>query len=319
MLRIAKNHHVFTMSAKNPAVAAAKSGDVILFETKDCYSDQLQTEEDLFGSVCWDQINPATGPVYIEDAKPGDTLRVEVIKIKPAMKGTMSLTPGCGVMGGRISEEVTKIFWLENEKVVFDENIVFDTCPMIGVIGTAPANGEEIPTGTPGAHGGNMDCKEITEGTTVFLPVNVEGGLLSMGDVHTVMGDGEVGVCGLEAAAEITVRVTVEKGLNLPMPFLMNHTHVMTVCAGDTLDEAGDEAVLAMHRFLTESIGMESAKAAMLLSLKADLKICQIVNPKKTCRVELPIAIFSDEKTARVNKLFFENNACIFETPMVQS
>ena len=111
---------------------------------------------------------------------------------------------------------------------------------MIGVIGTAPEGEKGIPTITPGKHGGNMDCKKITAGSTLYLSVNVDGGLLSMGDIHALMGDGEVFICGLETAGEITVKISVLKNTKLPVPFLYSEGKVMTIQSAETLDKAGE-------------------------------------------------------------------------------
>jgi amidase len=161
---------------------------------------------------------------------------------------------------------------------------------MIGVIGTAPAI-EEIPTGTPGQHGGNMDCKRIVEGATLYLPVHVPGALLSMGDLHAVMGDGEVIICGLEIAGEVTIRVSVIKDKILPLPLLREGEHLMTIASAETLDLAAKQATIQMHRFLTNELGLEFNEAGMLLSLVGDLRICQVVDPLMTARMELPLSI----------------------------
>ena len=144
----------------------------------------------------------------VEGAQTGDILKVEIIRIETADKGVMIDGPGEGVLKDIIKKPSTRIFEIGDGYVRFNDRLSFPVKPMIGVIGTAPA-GKGIPTGTPGPHGGNMDCKKITEGATVYLPVNTEGALLAMGDLHAVMGDGEVGVCGVETAGRVTVKVTV--------------------------------------------------------------------------------------------------------------
>lgn len=290
-MRIPKEQSIFVMSAKQKTVAAVKSGDTVVFETLDCFSDTLKQESDLFGTVPWDRINPATGPIYVEDAEPGDALKVEILEIKLADHGVTALAPGHGVFGDSVKEEVTRIVPVQDGMVHFSEKVVVPIRPMIGVIGTAPAAGEEIPTGTPGAHGGNMDCKEITTGTTLYLPVNTPGALLAMGDVHAVMGDGEVSVCGIEINSEITVRVSVVKQSGLPLPFLVNDTSLMTLYSADTLDEAATGAAKLMHQFVHNELGVEYNEAVMLLSTVADLRICQVVDPLKTCRMELPRSV----------------------------
>lgn len=289
MLTIPSTKTVYSMSPLNPPAAAAESGDTVRFITLDCFGGQITDESQHMNGINWSQINPATGPLYVNGAEPGDTLRIEIEQIKLAPSSVTAEAPGEGLTGKGISEEATRIFPVSGGKLHFNERLSLDICPMIGVIGTAP-QGEPVETGTPGSHGGNMDCTRIGEGTVLYLPVNVPGALLAMGDIHAVMGDGEVCVCGAETAAEITVNVSVIKDRPLPLPFLADSSHVMTIYSADTLDLAAEGATLAMRGYLT-SLGMDIHDAGMLMSLNGDLRICQAVDPQKTCRMELPLNI----------------------------
>ncbi len=290
MLTIHTNTKIHKMSKDNPAVATAKSGDVVCFETLDCFGCQLTSEEQSLGGLDWSNINPATGPLFVEGAEPGDVLKVEILEIKLDDHGVMVDGPGDGVTGVAVSEETTKILPIQDGMVKFNEKLSFPICPMIGVIGTAPA-GEAVDTGTPDAHGGNMDCTRIGAGATLYLPVNVEGALLAMGDLHALMGDGEVEVCGVEIAGAVTVKVTVLKHCALPTPFLINDEAAMAIFSAKTVDEACVGATMSMHRFLTDELNMNVHEAGMLLSVVGNLRICQIVDPQKTCRMELPRSV----------------------------
>ena len=290
MLTIHTDTKVHIMAKENAPAAYAKDGDMVCFETLDCFGGQLTSEDQKMGGLDWSNINPATGPLYIEGAAAGDVLKVEILTIELADHGVMVHSEGEGVTGGAVCGEVTKILPVENGCARFNEKLSFPLAPMIGVIGTAPA-GEGIPTGTPGRHGGNMDCTRIGVGTTLYLPVNVDGALLAMGDMHAVMADGEVGVCGAEIAGAITVRVTVLKGCAIPTPFLLTDEHAMTIFSAKTADEAGEGAALAMHAFLTGELGMDAHEAGMLLSLAGNLRVCQVVDPEKTFRMELPRSV----------------------------
>ena len=136
-----------------------------------------------------------------------------------------------------------------------------------------------------------MDCKRIGAGATLYLPVNVEGALLAMGDLHAVMGDGEVCVCGAEIAGQVTVKVTVIKSQPLPLPFLVTKEHAMAIYSAPGLDAAAEGATLRMREFLISEVKLPAHEAGMLLSLQGDLRICQAVDPNKTCRMELPLYI----------------------------
>ena len=218
MLTIKRETAIYAMSPENAPVAHAANGDQIVFETTDCFGGQITKETDRMGGLDWSRINPATGPVFVEGAEPGDTLKVEILKIALAEQAVILEAPGEGITGLAAKEESTKILRVAEGKVVFNSALSLPICPMIGVIGTAPEK-EAVATGTPEAHGGNMDCKKIGEGAVLYLPVNVPGALLALGDLHAVMGDGEVCVCGAEISGEVTVRVTVVKGRPLPLPW----------------------------------------------------------------------------------------------------
>ena len=278
------------MSRDNVPAACAKDGDTVIFETLDCFGCQLTSEDQRMGGLDWSNINPATGPLFVEGAHPGDVLKVEILSIELDDHGVMVDSPGEGVTGRAVTEETTKILPVHNGMVQFNEKLTFPISPMIGVIGTAPA-GEGIDTGTPGAHGGNMDCTRIGAGATLYLPVNVDGALLAMWDRHARMGDGEVEVCGVEIAGAVIVRVTVLKDCALPTPFLVNSEIAAAIHSAETVDEACVGATMAMHGFLMKELGMNEHEAGMLLSVTGDLRICQIVDPEKTCRMEVPLSV----------------------------
>ncbi|MFZ7946706.1 MULTISPECIES: acetamidase/formamidase family protein [Bacillaceae] len=292
---IHKDQCVLKMSRNNPAVKKVKPGSMVVFETYDCFSNQIQEEDQPFSSVGWDQINPATGPLYIEGAEPGDILKVEILEINIESKGVMTTAPKLGVLGDIVTGETTKVIPIEEGKAIFNEIIHIPIKPMIGVIGTAPAV-TEIPTGTPGEHGGNMDCKKIVKGSTLYLPVNVSGALLSMGDLHAVMADGEIVICGLEIPGEVTIKVDVVRGETYPLPMLVSEEKLITIASAKTLDEAAKQATINMHTFIVEHLGLPIDEAGMLLSLVGDLRICQVVDPLMTARMELPQWILDQYK-----------------------
>ena len=290
MLTIHTNTKIHMMSRENAPAAHAKSGDTVRFETLDCFGCQIKEESQLLGKLDWTNINPATGPLFVEGAMPGDVLKVEILEIELDDHGVMCDGPGNGITGRAVTEESTKILPVRDGMITFNEKLCFPVNPMIGVIGTAPA-GNGIDTGTPGPHGGNMDCTRIGAGATLYLPVNTEGALLAMGDLHARMGDGEVEVCGVEIAGAVTVRVTVVKNCGLPTPFLVNDEIAAAIYSAVTLDDASVGATMAMHSFLMQELGLNEHEAGMLLSVAGDLRICQIVDPEKTCRMEIPLSI----------------------------
>ena len=290
MITIHTDTKVHILSKDHKPAAYAESGDTIRFETLDCFGCQIKDEQQVLDTLDWSNINPATGPLFVRDAMPGDVLKVEILDIELEHQGVMIDGPGKGVTGRAVTERTTKILPIVDDMVHFNEKLHFPVRPMIGVIGTAPAE-EGIDTGTPGAHGGNMDCALIGVGATLYLPVNTPGALLAMGDLHARMGDGEVAVCGVEIAGSVTVRVTVLKDYSLPTPFLVNSDIAAAIYSAKTVDKASVGATMAMHEFLTEALGMNAHEAGMLLSIAGELRICQIVDPAKTCRMEIPLSV----------------------------
>ena len=271
----------------SPPVARAHSGDTVIFHCRDCYNGAMHTDYMQRSDMIRTCANPATGPLYVEDAMPGDVLKVEILDITPDEKGCMSVRPGLGAY--EIDQSICRVFQVDPQAMTFEFNgVTVPLRPMIGVIGTAPA-GDPISTEIPGEHGGNMDIKDMTAGATLYLPVNVEGALLSMGDLHGLQGDGESAICGLEMNGRVTVRVSVLKDRgDIPTPMLENATHYMTAAADPSLDACSVAAARKMHRFLMGHTDFDNPHAAMLLSLKGDLRISQIVNDSKGCLMAFP-------------------------------
>ena len=220
MIYISKDYVNDTLKWDNKAAAHCKDGEMVVFETRDCYDNCITSSERPLGDRKDGLSNPVTGALYVEGAEKGDILKVEIRDIKLRPWGVMRSSNVGGVFYEKYDKREAVIYSIRDNKILFDDVLELDVDPMIGVIGTAPEGEEGIPTITPGKHGGNMDCKKITAGSIIYLPVNVDGGLLSMGDIHALMGDGEVFICGLETAGEVTVKVSVLKNTKLPVPFL---------------------------------------------------------------------------------------------------
>ena len=215
MLTISRDKVIDILKGGVEPAAYCDSGDKVIFATRDCYDDDLITEETPNGVKEGGMANPATGPLYVNGAMPGDVLKVEILEIWLRGDGVMRTSPTAGAFHHLYKERTARRFHLgKNEETGregfwFDDRLWLDCDAMIGVIGTAPEGEEGVPTDTPGAHGGNMDCNRITAGSTLYLPVHVPGALLALGDLHARMGDGEVMICGLETAGLVTVQVTV--------------------------------------------------------------------------------------------------------------
>ena len=287
MIRIEPNRQVFSMERNHPPCAEAHSGDTVCFVTTDAFGGQVTSPEQTLDSLDWTRVNPATGPLFIHGAEPGDTLKVEIIMIETAEQGVMAAIPGAGLFADVVTTPEVKIVAFRDGKALFSAEIELPLKPMIGVIGVAP-RGEGIPCGVPGTHGGNMDNARITAGTTLYLPVFVPGALLSMGDLHAVMGDGEVMVTGVECAGEVTVRVEIQKNRALSNPQHEDATNYYTIASDDDLLVATRQAALDMCHLVMDKLGLSFNEAGMLISAAGHAQICQVVDPKLTARFALP-------------------------------
>lgn len=285
MERISKEHVIFEMNKENKAALSVDSGTTVVFETLDCFSGEVQSENDTVSDIDFSTVNPATGPLYVNDAEVGDTLKVTINRITIDDKGAVLTAPGLGLLAEGIEKEETAMADVTDEATLY-KGFKIPLKKMIGVIGTAPA-GEGVNTGTPHDHGGNLDTTLLGEGATLYLPVNVEGALLAMGDMHSSMGDGEIMGSGLEVAGEIEVSVEVLKDSNLPLPFVETDDLYVTLASRETMEDASKLALNNMVDFITEKTDLTFNQAGMFLSMAGDLKVSQAVNPNKTMRVEV--------------------------------
>jgi amidase len=205
----------------------------------------------------------------------------------------MVAIPGEGALGDVITQMETTILHVEGGEIVFKDRVRVPTHPMIGVIGVAPAEGS-VPNGTPGPHGGNMDCKLIRQGSRVYFTVGVDGALFGAGDFHAAMGDGEIVVCGAETAGELRFRAQVVDLPGLPTPFVETDELVAAIYSAPTTDEAAQGAIHRMAKFLNEQVKIPLNDAGMLMSLVGQLKFCQVVDPLKTVRFEFPKQVLAE-------------------------
>lgn len=291
MIRVSRDKVCYSMSSKNEPVVEVRENELFCVETEDCYSGNLKSSQDRFTKDMWDTVNPATGPICISGAEAGSTLRIEIAEIKTRDYAVMCVERGGGALGEFIEGVETSILPIEDGRLILNEALSVPIQPMIGVIGTAPA-GEPVLNGTPGEHGGNMDCKLITAGSVVYLPVNVSGALLSLGDLHAVMADGEVCICGAEVSGEVILNAkSVSSGI--PTPCVETKSHFHLIGSATTLDECERIVLEKAHAFLTQVHGIRSNEAARAMSLLCDLCVCQVVDPLKTMRISIPKMLLS--------------------------
>ena len=264
-------------------VLRVPSGAVIEAETEEASDGQIRMDsgvEDLTG-MDFDPVHPLTGPVYVEGAQPGDVLAVTLHKIEVGDWGWVGVFPGFGLLAEDFTEPYLRTFELGKDarSVKFTDKITVPLKPFPGVMGVAPDTDEMLSTIPPRANGGNMDDHHLTEGTTVYFPIFVEGALFSIGDAHSVQGAGEVCGTAIETPMRIVYEVNVIKGkdkIREPQ-YETDDTYAVTAFA-TTLDEAAKKALRYMVDYLEEEHGLDRADAYVLCSLAGDLRIAEVVD-----------------------------------------
>ena len=251
MYQLNRQHSVYSFSKHHEPALRVESGARVHFQTFDCFTDQIQSEADLVSNIDFARVNPATGPVYVTGATPGSVLKVEIHDVRVRDWGVIATLPGIGVLAHTVDHMQTKIVAVKDSRVAyFNDRIHFHVDPMIGVIGVAPA-GDEVACGHPGDHGGNIDTHVITRGSTVYFPVQVEGALFGLGDVHAAMGDGEICGTGIEIAGEVEATLSVLHGdLMIQRPLVETVDAWYTVASAPDLPTAITRCSEDMQRLL---------------------------------------------------------------------
>lgn len=286
-MKLCANHSIFNFCKDNAPALKVPSGTTIEIETMDCFSNQIREPEDKLETLDWDKTNPATGPIYVEGAEVGDLLKVTIHKIVLNEKGTIVSGEGFGCLGHLLKGSHTQIIPVIDGYAEFMGNIKIPIKPMIGVIGVAPAQGS-VNTGTPGVHGGNMDNTMVCAGATLYFNVELPGALFSLGDLHAVMGDGEIGVSGLEIPGNVTVTLESIPKKQVLFPMLENAESWTVIASMLTLDEAAQAATSSMFLFLKDRVQLPGPELVMLMSMVGNLEFCQVVDPLKTVRFVMP-------------------------------
>lgn len=275
--------YVYNFSPANKPVKTVKPGETVKFKTLDCFSNQVCSEDQLVTSLDFNRVNPATGPVFVEGAEAGDVLVVDLLEIDVTERGFIATLPGTGPLSDQ-SELRTKEIPVVDGHIVFND-VKLPIDPMVGVIGVAPKS-EEVPCGFPGAHGGNMDCSKIVKGSRLYFPVNVEGALFQLGDLHAKMGDGEIAGSGVEIAGEVQVKLNLIKDLKLDWPVLETQDMWYAIGSDHEFEKALHYASKQIQDLICENYGWDPTDAYLYMSAAGSFEICQGCKPS-----DLPVAV----------------------------
>lgn len=296
-----------TWDVDTPPTLEIEPGDTVIVWTRDVSDNQIHPGADVraLASFDWHRAYPLTGPIFVNGAAPGDTLAVEVLDIHTQGWGWTGVIPGTGLLPDEFPDAYLKIFDLARGDVAhFREDIAIPLAPYLGTMGVCPAGAHQRDVLPPGTFGGNMDIRQTVRGSTVYLPVQVEGALFSCGDAHAAQGDGEVCVTAIESPMMAALRFTVDRDLTIPAPqFSTPGPLTPRVDAGRfygttgvnaDLYVAAQDAVRAMIDHLGRRYDLGPEDAYLLSSLVVDLKISEIVDGGQyIVSALLPEAIFA--------------------------
>jgi acetamidase/formamidase len=267
-------------------------GDTVVFDTRDAsdhYYSRKSTHADVLGRGPFTG-HPLTGPVFVRGAAPGDTLVVEILDVRPAYDfGWTAIRPGRGLLPeSDFAKPFLNIWDLDGGVARMGKKVAVPIEPFPGVMGVALDEPGGHSTMPPRRSGGNMDIRQLTNGTTLFLPVLVPGALFSVGDAHGAQGDGEVCITAVEMSAQVTLRFDLRRGQMVPEPQLRSPRPpsgegrtgpwYATTANGPDLYASSQQAIRYMIDHIVRERGLSREEAYIVCSVAVDLKISEIVD-----------------------------------------
>jgi acetamidase/formamidase len=292
-----------------PPVIEIDPGDTVTAHTVDFAGGQITRESTAADVMAldFDQIYPLAGPIYVRGAQPGDALAIEIRGFELPEWGYACIIPGFGLLPeGEFTEPVLRHFDLTEpgERTTLCPGVRIPIQPFCGTMGVPQEGMVNVPVPPPHAGGGNIDLRHITAGSTLYLTVGGEGGLLSLGDAHAAQGDGEVAISGIECAMSSTISIEIVRGAGIPAPQIKRPAGSLTPAADHAgwyattgvepdLMEASRAAVRAMIDHLVRERSVSREDAYILCSLAGDLKITEVVDsPNWIVACFMPDAVF---------------------------
>lgn len=296
--------HQFWDRSLAPEIVVPAGGEVSL-ALRDGSSGQITRDMDaksLF-DVDFTRMDPLTGPIFVEGARPGDALAVEILDIELGSWGWSGVMPKFGLLADHFPGPLLRTWDLEVGHLDLGQGFRFDFQPMIGVIGVAPPDPGTHSAVVPTRAGGNIDVKHTRVGSRVLLPVFAEGALLSLGDAHALQGDGELSGTAIECEADVVIKVEVLAGVGLETPMIDTRDPAQDAAerrrtflgVGPDLFEAARQASLLATRGVAKALRMDEEEAYALLGTIADLHIHEIVDrPNWVVGCMVPLRLFAE-------------------------
>ncbi len=285
-------HHFGWDNALTPAVRA-EPGSTILFHCRDSSAGQFSAQSTVaeVSSLDFSKVNPISGPIYIEGAEPGDAVKVTIDSFAPSGWGWTANIPGFGLLADQFADPALHIWTYDPTSLapaLYGKHGRVPLKPFAGTIGNAPAAPGLHSVVPPRRVGGNLDIRDLSAGTTLYLPIEVTGALFSVGDTHAAQGDGEVCGTAIESPMDVVLTLDLIKGANLKTPrfttagpvtrHLDAKGYEVTTGIGPDLMSGARDAVSDMIDLLCATHGLTAVDAYMLVSTCGDLRISEIVD-----------------------------------------
>jgi acetamidase/formamidase len=277
-----------TWNRRNRPVLTIHPGQEITLSAPDAANGEITPEStsDDIGRIDYRRLDPLVGPVFIEGAKPGDALKIDVLKLTPLGWGWTALLPEFGLLADEIKDPLIRI-WKDLDKgfVEMPNGARFDLHPMIGCIGVAPGEDGDFASITPTNAAGNIDIRYLGAGSTLIVPVFNDGALLSAADGHALQGEGEICGTAIECPMEMTLRVDLIKGAHMEAPEVLTKDtypapegYRIFTGIGPDLMEAAKAATRRCIPPLARAQGITELEAYLLLGVVGELRIHEIVD-----------------------------------------
>src|SRR3982751_127037 len=235
--RLSREQVIWAFGPDLQPVLEIEPGDTVTFETNDCFTGQIRSEDDLVTDIDLERINSATGPVAVRGAEPGDSLVAEILDVRPIEWGVATLIPAFGPLIDLVQSPVTRLFDVRDGVIRMNDRVSFPAKPMVGVVGVA-TDGDTLSNGLAGRHGGNLDDHFHGKGARIFFPVRRPGGMFAGGDMHASMGGGEICFTGVGIAGEVDIRFDVLKGKQARWPVTELADACLPHATHDTYEDA---------------------------------------------------------------------------------
>ena len=274
MKSISREQRIYVLDPHGDPAITIDSGEELMVETWDAF-EGIRDPEVLEAKSLK---GPATGPIWVNGAEPGDALKVDFISITPKEGAAHMVMPGRGFLEEDFPEAYPTVMTLDGGQLVLPSGLRLPLVPSMGVVATTPTYPQNTASDS-GPYGGDIDMKELVAGSTMYLPVFVAGGLLALGDCHAVVGDGAVAGTGAECCSDTHIQVTVEKGMGISAPRALTPDYFVVLSYGEDLGPAMKQAVRNMVDFLVTEKGLNPYDAYTLCSLAGDVRVSRTFRP----------------------------------------